>query len=170
MATRAASQESLNQYAATLEQYEAAMRYFTQQKFERARPLLEKLLHVPFPAIADRAARHLDVCEQKLNSKMHTPKSAEEYYTLGVLEMNLSRYEQAAELLQKAAKMGGNTAPIAYAQAALNALQNLVEPALEYLKTAIQMDPRMRWQARSDEDFKLLAEDPRFTEILYPEK
>ncbi len=166
----AASQEPNNQTTATLEQYEAAMRFFTQQKFERARPLLEKLLHAPIPAIADRAARHLVVCQQKLNSNGPAPKNADEYYTLGVVEMNQARYEQAAEWLQKAAKLNGNSAPIAYAQAALNALQNQVEPALEHLKAAIQLDPRMRWQARSDEDFNLLAEDPRFTEIIYPEK
>lgn len=164
------SQETNPQYAAALEQYEAAMRWYTQQKFDRARPLLEKLLASPYPAIADRAAQHLQVCRQKMNAAGPSPKSAEEYYTLGVLEMNQARYESAEEHLQKAAKLGGVGAPVAYALAALDALQNRPEQALERLRAAIELNPRLRWQVRSDEDFKLLADDPRFTEILYPEK
>ena len=35
---------------------------------------------------------------------------------------------------------------------------------------AIQLRPENRYHARNDEDFAFLQEDPRFTELLYPEK
>ncbi len=31
------------------------------------------------------------------------------------------------------------------------------------------MNPQLRFQARNDSDFQNLAEDPRFTELLYPD-
>ncbi len=35
--------------------------------------------------------------------------------------------------------------------------------------TAVQVKPALRFQARNDGDFQNLAEDPRFTELLYPD-
>ena len=40
---------------------------------------------------------------------------------------------------------------------------------LEHLTEAIRLNPRNRIQARSDSDFQDMADDPRFTELLYPE-
>ncbi len=40
----------------------------------------------------------------------------------------------------------------------------------ENLKVAIDLRPENRYHARNDEDFAFLQEDPRFTELLYPEK
>jgi hypothetical protein len=40
---------------------------------------------------------------------------------------------------------------------------------LEHLTEAIRRNPRNRIQARSDSDFQDMADDPRFTELLYPE-
>ena len=44
------------------------------------------------------------------------------------------------------------------------------DSALANLKVAIQLRPENRYHARNDEDFAFLQEDPRFTELLYPEK
>jgi len=41
---------------------------------------------------------------------------------------------------------------------------------LANLKVAIQLRAENRYHARNDEDFAFLQEDPRFTELLYPEK
>jgi len=38
---------------------------------------------------------------------------------------------------------------------------------LEHLAKAIELSPRNRIQARSDSDFQDMADDPRFTELLY---
>ncbi len=34
---------------------------------------------------------------------------------------------------------------------------------------ALRLNPQLRYQARNDSDFQNLAEDPRFTELLYPD-
>ncbi len=40
---------------------------------------------------------------------------------------------------------------------------------LEQLTEAIRLNPQNRIQARVDSDFQDMADDPRFTELLYPE-
>ena len=42
--------------------------------------------------------------------------------------------------------------------------------ALGDYNEAIRLNPTLRFQARNDSDFQNLSEDPRFTELLYPEK
>ena len=44
-----------------------------------------------------------------------------------------------------------------------------VEDSLRNLDEAIRLNAALRFQARNDTDFQNLAEDPRFTELLYPD-
>jgi hypothetical protein len=37
------------------------------------------------------------------------------------------------------------------------------------LSRAIELNPKNRVQARVDNDFQNMVDDPRFTELLYPE-
>jgi hypothetical protein len=37
------------------------------------------------------------------------------------------------------------------------------------LDEALRLNASLRYQARNDSDFHNLAEDPRFTELLYPD-
>ena len=43
------------------------------------------------------------------------------------------------------------------------------QECLDHLARAIEMNPKNRLQARVDNDFQTMADDPRFTELLYPE-
>jgi hypothetical protein len=44
-----------------------------------------------------------------------------------------------------------------------------VEDSLKHLDEALHLNTSLRFQARNDSDFHNLAEDPRFTELLYPD-
>ena len=50
-----------------LKQYEEAVRYFHQQKFHKAKQVLEKVIAGPSKELADRAQVHLRVCEQRIS-------------------------------------------------------------------------------------------------------
>ena len=43
------------------------------------------------------------------------------------------------------------------------------QDCLRNLGQAIELNPKNRLQARVDNDFQNMADDPRFTELLYPE-
>ncbi len=152
-----------------LEQYEAAMKLFTQQKFERARPLLEKVAGGPEARLADRARLHLQICAQRLDEAAPVLHSATDYYNAGVVEMNQSRYDAALEYLQKAAKLAPKDGYVAYALAVLHAQLHQAEAAVQAMEQAIRLEPRTRWLARTDRDLQGISDDPRFTELLYPE-
>lgn len=155
---------------AALEQYEAGMKLFTQQKFDKAKVLLEKVRQGASPMLAERAQIHLAICNQRLQGPAPTLRTGDDHYNFAVSQMNQANYEAAQEHFERALKLDGKTAHVEYALAALHALRNELDAALEHLHAAIALDARYRLLARNDDDFKLLMDDPRFTEELYPEQ
>lgn len=156
---------------AQMKLYEEAMALFHQQKFQKAKQELEKVLEGPSKELADRARTHLRTTEQRMKpSADQNPKSPEEHYQKGVAMMNLGRWDEARESLEKARKLAPKLDHIHYALAALDCLTGEADSAMANLKVAIDLRPANRYHARNDEDFAFLQEDPRFTELLYPEK
>jgi tetratricopeptide (TPR) repeat protein len=156
---------------AQLKFYEEGLKHFQQQKFQRAKQSLERVLEGPSKELGDRAQVHMRICEQRITRPPIPPlKSAEEHYTQGVALMNLGRWDEAREHLDRARKAAPKADHIVYAMAALDCLTGEAESAMQNLKVAIQLRPENRYHARNDEDFSFLQEDPRFTELLYPER
>ncbi len=154
-----------------LKTYDEALALFHQQKFARAKQELETVLKGPSKELADRARVHLKIVEQRMKpSPELNPRTAEEHYQRGVAMMNIGRWDEARESLDKARKAAPKADHIHYALAALDCLTGEADSALANLKVAIQLRPENRFHARNDEDFAFLQEDPRFTELLYPEK
>jgi tetratricopeptide (TPR) repeat protein len=156
---------------AQLKLYDEALALFHQQKFARSKQELEKVLEGPSRELADRARMHLKIAEQRMKpSHEENPRTAEDHYQRGVAMMNIGRWDDARESLDKARKAAPKADHIHYALAALDCLTGEADSALANLKVAIQLRPENRYHARNDEDFAFLQEDPRFTELLYPEK
>jgi len=156
---------------AQLKLYDEALSLFHQQKFARAKQELEKVLEGPSKELADRARMHVKIAEQRMKpSHEQNPRTAEEHYQRGVAMMNIGRWDDARESLDKARKAAPKADHIHYALAALDCLTGEADSALANLKVAIHLRPENRYHARNDEDFAFLQEDPRFTELLYPEK
>jgi tetratricopeptide (TPR) repeat protein len=84
--------------------------------------------------------------------------------------MNLGHWDEARDHLERARKLAPKADHVIYALAALDCLTGETDAALEKLKLAIELRPENRYHARNDEDFAFLQEDPRFTELLYPER
>jgi tetratricopeptide (TPR) repeat protein len=156
---------------AQLKLFDEAVRYFQQQKFHKAQQAYEKVLSGPSKELADRAGVHLRICQQRIaRPAVASLRSAEEHYHQGVAMMNLGRWDEAREHLDKARKLAAKADFIYYALAALDCLIGEIDSAMLNLKTAIELRPENRYHARNDEDFASLQEDPRFTELLYPER
>jgi tetratricopeptide (TPR) repeat protein len=154
-----------------LKLYEEALALFQVQKFNRARPILLRVVEGPSKEFGDRAKIHLRICEQRMErNSIPSLKSPEEHYTHGVALMNLGRWDEAREHLDRARKSAPKADHIVYALAALDCLCGESESAMKFLAQAIQMRAENRYLARNDTDFNFLQEDPRFTELLYPER
>jgi tetratricopeptide (TPR) repeat protein len=154
-----------------LRAYEQAMQLFQQQKLAKAKELLEKVALGPSKELADRAAVHLRITEQRMTKQAQPAlRTPEDHYQAGVAMMNLGRWDEARDHLLRAQKLAPKADFVFYAMAALDCLTGEAESAMANLKIAIQLRPENRYHARNDEDFVFLQEDPRFTELLYPER
>jgi len=156
--------------AQALQNYEAGLRALQEHKFEKAKPLFEKVLAGPSRELTDRAAIHLSICNQHLDrSTTQQFKSVEEHYDYAVSLMNVGDYVTAREHIEKLLKQAPKTDFVVYGLAALDCLTGHVENSLKHLDEALRLNSSLRFQARNDSDFHNLAEDPRFTELLYPD-
>jgi tetratricopeptide (TPR) repeat protein len=154
-----------------LKVYEEGLAHFQQQRYAKAKPLFEKVITGPSKEFADRARVHLRITEQRLQPLANTtPRTPEEHYQQGVAMMNLGRWDEAREHLLKARKLAPKSDYVIYAMAALDCLTGEADSAMENLKQAIALRPENRYHARNDEDFSFLQDDPRFTELLYPDR
>jgi len=156
-------------FAQAVQNYEAGLRALQEHKFEKAKGYLLKVATGPSKELADRANVHLNVCNQQLDRVPTQFKTAEEHYDYAISLMNLGDYVGAREHLEKLSKQLPKADYVAYGLAALDCLTGHVEDSLRHLDEAIRLNSTLRFQARNDSDFQNLAEDPRFTELLYPD-
>jgi tetratricopeptide (TPR) repeat protein len=153
-----------------LQNYEAGLRALHEHKFEKAKPLFQKVLAGPSKELTDRASIHLSICNQHLERSTTTQfKSVEEHYDYAVSLMNVGDYVMAREHIEKLLKQAPKTDFVIYGLAALDCLTGHLEDSLKRLDEALRLNASLRYQARNDSDFHNLAEDPRFTELLYPD-
>jgi tetratricopeptide (TPR) repeat protein len=156
-------------YTQAVQNYEAGLRALQEHKFEKAKGHLLKVAGGPAKDLSDRASVHLNTCNQHLEKATTQFKSPEEHFDYAVSLMNVGDYVAAREHLDKLQKQFPKTDYVTYGLAALDCLTGHVEDALRNLDEAIRVNPAIRFQARNDSDFQNLAEDPRFTELLYPD-
>jgi tetratricopeptide (TPR) repeat protein len=156
-------------FTQAVQNYESGLKALQEHKFERAKASFEKVVAGPNPSLADRARVHLNTCNQQLNHANTSFKTPEERYDYAVSLMNNGDYDSAAEHLDKILKQNPNADYALYGRAVLCCLNNQTEDALRWLEKSIKQNPAYRFQARNDSDFERLADDPRFTELLYPE-
>ena len=89
-----------------LKMYEEGLKLVQEQKFAKAKHSLERVLPGPSTELADRARVHLRGVEQRLSRvPAPTPKTADDHYTQGVAMMNLGRWDEAREHLDRARRL-----------------------------------------------------------------
>lgn len=154
------------QYLQAVSDFDAAVRHFQKERFDRAKEIFEKLALGPVIEVAARARVHLQLCEQRLKTETApVPKTAEDCYNLGLFELNAGRAEAALEHLAKADKLNPRQEYVLYALAAAHARLGNTDAALTHLSQAIELRPQNRHNARRDEDFQPLVHEPRFKKL-----
>lgn len=138
-------------------------------KYEAAREAFNRLLADGPPELGDRIRMYINACLLQISKGKTEFKSHEERYDYAVSLLNNGLYEDARDEF-KAILAVEQTADYAfYGLAVLASMTGDSHTCLEHLTEAIRLNGRNRIQARSDSDFQDMADDPRFTELLYPE-
>lgn len=156
-------------FAQAVQNYEAGLKFLQAHKYDKAKTHFEKVIAGTSPELADRAAIHLNTCNQHLNQNSTNFKSPEEKYDFAISLMNMGDYVSAREVFVELTQQHPKLDFVWYGSAALNCLMGHFPDAISGLSEAIRLNPANRFQARNDSDFKNLADDPRFTELLYPD-
>ncbi len=156
-------------FTQAVQNYEAGLKALQVHKYDKAKSYFEKVVAGPSPELADRASVHLNSCNQQLSRASNTFKTPEEQFDYAVSLMNMGDYVTARENFDALTKNAPKLDFVWYGVAALNCLTGRFPDAINSLNEAIRLNPANRYQARNDSDFKNLADDPRFTELLYPD-
>ena len=156
-------------FTQAVQNYEAGLKALQTHRYDRAKAYLEKVVAGPSPELADRASVHLNTCNQQMSRVVTTFKTPEEQFDYAVSLMNMGDYVSARENFEALTKNVPKLDFVWYGMATLNCLTGHFPEAISSLQQAIRLNPANRYQARNDGDFKNLADDPRFTELLYPD-
>lgn len=150
-------------------QYQSAVQLLQQGKYEKALDAFNKLLPNAPPTLTERCRMYIATCRRQMDKPALKFLTPEEHYDYAVSQLNTGYYEDAREQFQ-AILAGCPTADYAYyGLAVLSAITGQSQDCLDSLQRAIELNAKNRLQARVDNDFQSMVDDPRFTELLYPE-
>lgn len=153
------------------ELYGKALAALHSKKFKDARKLFEKIEN-DFPGeieVIERARCFIRLCEREQNSGPDSnTDSAEEAFDLGVFHHNNHNHTEAQSLFQRALDIADKKRSdhIHYALAASHVQEGDHKKAIEQLKKAIKLNADNRFFAANDPDFRPLAEDNSFRELV----
>lgn len=152
-----------------LQDYQNAVQLMQDGRFEKARTVFDRLVREAPPEILERSKIYLAVCDRNSRTQSLSFANTEEQYDYAVSLLNNGAYEDARDQFEEILASSPRADFAHYGMAVLNSMTGQAEEALEHLSRAIEINAANRIQARSDPDFLDMADDPRFTELLYPE-
>lgn len=153
----------------TLAMYESALRLMQEGKFDKAHATFNQMLASSPVDLADRIRVYISACLQQMHKHKTHFSSDEERYDYAVSLLNEGHYDDARNQLNEIVGANKSADYAFYGLAVLSSMTGDGHSCLEHLTEAIRLNPRNRIQARTDSDFQDMADDPRFTELLYPE-
>ena len=149
--------------------YETAVRLMQEGKYDKAHAAFTKMLASSTPDLADRIRMYINACLLQATKGKATFNSHEEHYDYAISLLNDGHFDDAREQFKAILKENDKADYAFYGLALLASMTGDSHTCLEHLTEAIRQNPRNRIQARADSDFQDMADDPRFTELLYPE-
>ncbi len=155
--------------AEALSHYEAALRLMQDGKYDQAHKAFDQMLESSPPELADRIRMYISACLLQVSKGKTDFQSNEEQYDYAISLLNDGHFEDARQQFQQILEQNRSADFAFYGLAVLASITGDTHTCLEHLTEAIRQNPRNRIQARSDSDFQDMADDPRFTELLYPE-
>lgn len=154
---------------AAMSSYMTAVQLLQQGKFEKALAALEKLLPSAPPELIERCRMYIATCKHQLERPELVFSTPEEHYDYAISLLNTGYFEEAREHFNSILIAHPNADYVYYGMAVLDAVTGQPQDCLQNLARAIELNPHNRLQARVDNDFQNIVDDPRFTELLYPE-
>jgi tetratricopeptide (TPR) repeat protein len=153
----------------TLAMYESALKLMQSGKFEKAHQAFSQMLESAPQDLGDRIRMYIAACVAQIEKGSTKFETSEERYDYAISLLNDGHYEDAREQFQKILAQNESADYAFYGLALLASMTGDTQECIDKLREAIKLNGQNRLQARADSDFETVSEDPRFTELLYPE-
>ena len=154
---------------ATLSLYESALKLMQSGKYDKAHAAFTQMLDSAPQDLADRIRMYIAACVAQIEKSATKFESNEERYDYAISLLNDGQYEDARQHFEGILAQNGSADYAFYGLALLASMTGDTDGCIDKLREAIRLNDHNRLQARADSDFEGVAEDPRFTELLYPE-
>ncbi len=154
--------------AKALKKFESGVKKMLAGKDSQAAADFQAILNDPLPDIGlvARARQYLGAVEARSDTKEVAPRTAEEFYNLGVVQLNDGDVSGAIETLENAGKKAPKNDRVSYVLAAAHAQAGDFDAALGALARAIDVNDANRFYARNDSDFVPLRVHEGFQELI----
>lgn len=152
-----------------IEMYEKAITLMGNGKYTDAHQAFTQLLDGAPNDLADRIRMYIAACISQIKEGTTEFHTHEERYDYAISLLNHGHYEDASEHFKHILLENESADYAFYGLAILASLTNTSHECLDHLERAIRLNPMNRIQARGDSDFANMSDDPRFTDLLYPE-
>ncbi len=149
--------------------FTAAVQFLQQGKFDKALATFEKLEAEAPTEFRERCRMYATACRRQMQHLRRQFNSPEEHFDYAISRLNTGDYEEARDEFAAILAAHPQADYVYYGLAVLEAMLGRTQECLECLARSIDINPRNRVQARVDNDFQNMLDDPRFTELLYPE-
>lgn len=149
--------------------YQSAVQLMQQGKFDKALTAFEKFLPAAPVLLQERCRMYITACQRQINKHQRAFSSPEEQSDYAASLVNSGDFEDAREQYFAILDKHPDADYAFYGLAVLEGITGNVEACIDNLNRAIELNSKNRIQARSDTDFQGVVDDPRFTELLYPE-
>jgi tetratricopeptide (TPR) repeat protein len=153
----------------TLHLYESALKLMQTGKFEKAHVAFSEMLQTAPNDFADRIRMYISACVAQIDKGTTSFQSHEERYDYAISLLNHGNYDDARQHFQEILLKEKSADYAFYGLALLASMTGDTQSCIDHLTEAIRLNTQNRFQARLDSDFDSVADDPRFTELLYPE-
>ncbi|HZQ44591.1 MAG TPA: tetratricopeptide repeat protein [Acidobacteriaceae bacterium] len=153
----------------TLAMYESALKLMQSGKYDKAHQAFTQMLQTAPQDLADRIRVYIAACVSQIEKGSTKFESNEERYDYAISLLNQGQYDDARQHFEQILKQNESADYAFYGLALLASMTGDTQECIDKLREAIRLNGQNRLQARADSDFETVAEDPRFTELLYPE-
>lgn len=145
-------------YQEAVRLYEAGLAALQRREFGAAGQALRQVIE-QFPderELHDRARLYLRVCDRQSEPSPPPPRTLDERIYAATVALNAGDPAPALRHLQSAVAEAPDHDHVQYMLAVAHALRGETEPALDYLRRAIELNPDNRMLARQEADFESL--------------
>ncbi len=154
---------------ALLALYEKALTLLGNGKYNEAHTAFTALLDGAPHDLGDRIRMYIAACVSQIHQGTTEFRTHEERYDYAISLLNHGQYDEASEHFKHILLENESADYPFYGLALLASMVGRSHECLEHLEKAIRLNPMNRIQARGDSDFSNMTDDPRFTDLLYPE-